>query len=106
MEARKLLRTAGLALLVAGASAALGIVFVRDQISRHRRDLFSARPLRRLAALGYLAGAEPSVSSVQLLRDYIAWEPKPMIRRRAIQLLTRMEKRLVSSAAPAGEAAG
>ena len=28
------------------------------------------------------------------MRDFVAWEPKPMIRRRAIRILNRMEQRL------------
>src|SRR5690606_13879878 len=58
MANRKFLRTAGVILLAVGAVAALGALVVRDQMSRHRRDLFSPHPLRRLAALGYLAGHE------------------------------------------------
>jgi len=94
MSARKILRTAGLIALAAGAAAAVGVLVVRDQFSRHRRDLFSARPIRRIAALGYLAGREPSVEAVQVLRDYVAWEPRPLIRRRAVQILARMERAL------------
>ncbi|MEJ2184748.1 MAG: hypothetical protein P8Z36_02315 [Gemmatimonadota bacterium] len=94
MNSRKILKTVGLVALAAGAAAAVGVLVVRDQFSRHRRDLFSARPLRRMAALGYMAGREPSVEAVQVLRDYIAWEPRPLIRRRAVQILERMERDL------------
>ena len=87
-----------------GTAAAVAALLLRDQIARHRRDLFSPHPLRRLAALGYLATAEPSVESVHLLRDFLAWEPRPLLRRRAGQILQRMEARLVRSRAD--EAAG
>ncbi|MBC8087199.1 MAG: hypothetical protein H7Z40_08015 [Phycisphaerae bacterium] len=60
---------------------------------RHRQALFHARPFRRLAALGYLR-AHPSVDSARLLRDYLQWEPHPLLRRRARQVLLRIEQRL------------
>jgi len=80
-----------------GAAAAVAALLLRDQIARHRRDLFSPHPLRRLAALGYLASADPTVESVHLLRDFLAWEPRPLLRKRAGQILQRMEARLVRS---------
>lgn len=104
-EERRALRTVGLVTLIIGAVAALGALLVRDQISRHRRDLFSPHPLRRLAALGFLAGLEPSVDTVRLLGDYVAWEPRPLLRKRAEQILDRMERRMVSGAVTS-EAAG
>jgi hypothetical protein len=91
---RRILRIVGIAVLATAAASLLGVLFVRDQMSRHRRDLFSSRPLRRLAALGYIAGRPPAVESVRLLRDYIAWEPQPLIRGRAAQVLVRLERDL------------
>ena len=76
------------------AGAVAGWVFAQRRLITHRRDLFSPRPLRRLAALGYLAG-EGDVETVRLLRDYLAWERQPMLRRRAEGLLRRMEASLV-----------
>lgn len=76
-----------------GLGAVLGIMVAQRTMGRHRRDLFSPRPLRRLAALGYLNG-HPSVESVRLLRDYLAWEPQPLLRRRAETVMRRMEARL------------
>ena len=64
------------------AGAAGGWLLAQQRFSYHRRDLFSPRPLRRLAALGYLAGQD-GVDTVRLLRDYLAWERQPMLRRRA-----------------------
>jgi hypothetical protein len=69
------------------------VVWSREQVS-HRRDLFSSRPLRRLAALGYLAG-RPSAETARLLQDYIRWETRPDLRRRATRLLGRVERQLV-----------
>jgi len=34
------------------------------------------------------------VDAVLLLRDYVAWEPKPMLRKRAVAILARMEGEL------------
>lgn len=87
------LKYAGLAALGAAAVGALGVWLARDQMSRHRRDLFSPHPLRRLAALGYLR-TEPSVDNVLLLRDYLAWEDQPLLRKRASTVLDEMEDAL------------
>ena len=94
MKRGRILRTTGVVLLVVGLVAGLAALLVRDQIARHRRNLFSAHPLRRLAALGYLAGHEASIDAVQLLRDFIAWERRPLLRRRAALILERMERQL------------
>ena len=55
-KTNKILKGIGIAVVAVAVASLLGVLFVRDQMSRHRRDLFSSRPLRRLAALGYLAG--------------------------------------------------
>lgn len=99
MKSNKIVRIIGIGLLAALAASVLGVLFVRDQMSRHRRDLFSSRPLRRLAALGYIAGSTPSVDAVRLLRDFIAWEEQPLIRRQAVQVLNKMERSMEASAA-------
>ncbi len=98
METKRILRTTGFTILALGAAAALGALLVRDQISRHQRELFSPHPLRRLAALGYLGGRPASVDTVLLLRDFMAWEPHPLLRRRAAALLARMEDTLAARA--------
>jgi hypothetical protein len=104
MTTRSILRMTGIGMLVAATAGLLGLLFVRDQMSRHRRDLFSTRPLRRLAALGYIAGRPPAVESVRLLRDFVAWERQPLIRNRAIQVLARLERNLETSAIRTGVA--
>ncbi|HLB38166.1 MAG TPA: hypothetical protein VJL31_16455 [Gemmatimonadales bacterium] len=81
------------AVLAIGVGALIGIVLAQYSMGRHREDLFSRRPLRRLSALGYLSG-HPSVEAVRLLRDYLAWEEHPMLRRRAEAIVRRMEARL------------
>jgi hypothetical protein len=70
--------------------AAVGVLLAQQSMGRHRQDLFSRRPLRRLSALGYLSG-HPSVDTVRLLRDYVAWEQSPVLRKRAEGLIRRME---------------
>ncbi len=72
---------------------ATGWVLAGRHIRKHRTALFSPRPLQRLSALAALS-AEPSIANVRLLRDYLAWEPRPLLRRRAQALLTRMEDAL------------
>jgi hypothetical protein len=104
MDTKRIARTTGFTLLAVAATAALGAILVRDQISRSRRDLFSPHPLRRLAALGYLGGLPASVDLVLLLRDFIAWEPRSLLRRRATQLVARMEEALDERARVAGAA--
>ncbi len=89
----RVLRTVGLSLAGAAAVSALGMLLVRDQVHRHRRDLFSPRPLRRLAALTYI-GKHPDIENANLLRDFLSWEKEPMLRRRAAAILERMERAL------------
>jgi hypothetical protein len=92
-DVSKVLRTVGIALAGVVAFAAVGVLLVRDQMSRHRRDLFSPHPLRRLAALGYI-DRHPDVENAHLLRDFLSWERRPMLRRRAAAILDRMERAL------------
>lgn len=97
MRTNKILRTVGLAVLVVGAIAGLGALIVRDQIARHKRDLFSAHAFRRFAALGYIASLPASIDLVRTLRDFVAREPRRLLRRRARVILDRMEGSLEQS---------
>ena len=86
--------TRSLAFIVAALSGtALGWYVAGRHLERHKADLFSANRFRRLAALSYLAG-EDGVATLQLLRDYIAWEPTAPLRQRASRMLRRMEAQL------------
>jgi hypothetical protein len=96
MENKRILRTTAFTLLAVAGVAALGVLLVRDQISRSRRDLFSPHPLRRLAALEYLGGVPASVDTVLLLRDFLAWEQRPLLRKRAAAVLQRLEEGLAA----------
>jgi len=57
----------------------------RQQASAHDQ-LFAASAVQRAAALGWLARS-PSVGNARLLRDYIRWERRPTLRRRAERAL-------------------
>jgi hypothetical protein len=70
-----------------------GAIVWSTQIHRSRRELFSGRPWRRLAALGYLAG-RPGLDTVRLLTDYVRWEQHAPLRRRGERLLKRMQLQL------------
>lgn len=96
MRRSSVLRTAGIILVGVGIASAAGALVVRDQISRHQRNLFSAQALKRFAALSYLSGVPASVELVRLLRDFVAWEPSPILRKRAAQIHTRMLHQLES----------
>lgn len=84
------LKTAGFTVLAAAAAGALAALVIRGQISRHRRDLFSPKAFRRLAALGHISREPASVDMIRLLRDFIAWEPRKMLRERAKAIVARM----------------
>lgn len=84
------LKTAGLTVLAAAAAGAIAAMIIRGQITRHQRDLFSPRAFKRLAALGHISREPASVDLIRLLRDFIAWEPRKMLRERAQNIVDRM----------------
>jgi len=88
----KRVRTAGLTVLAAAAAGAIAALIIRGQITRHQRDLFSPHALRRLAALGHMGRSEASVDDIRLLRDFVAWEPRSLLRKRAQAIMARMEE--------------
>jgi len=75
------------------AGAAVGFAWWAREQSRHQRSLYHPRPMRRLAALGWMSG-QPTVDSVMVLREYLRWEKNSVLQRRARQLLTRFENAL------------
>lgn len=75
-----------------GGVAAGSLMWSRMQ-RQYRRNLFSKHTLRRVAALGYLR-ARPTVNTAQLLREYVAWEPRQMLRQRGVRMLKRLEATL------------
>ena len=83
-------------LLTAGfvGGVVAGLVVWGMQMRRCKRDLFSPNSMRRFAALGYLGG-QPGLETAQLLTEYVRWETKPVLRKRAERLLKRMQRYLV-----------
>ena len=75
-----------------GGIAAGSLIWSRLQ-RQYRRNLFSRHMFRRVAALGYLR-ARPSVNTAQLLREYVAWEPRSFLRERGVRMLKRLEATL------------
>ncbi len=88
------LKKAGLIALVVAAVGGVAVLVAHDQMTRHQRDLFSPRIFRRLAALGHMARVRASVNTVNLLKDYMAWEPRKLLRDRARTIEARMEREL------------
>ena len=100
------LRTAGITVLAAAAAGAIAALIIRDQITRHKRDLFSPRALRRLAALGHVAKEPASIDTIRLLRDFMTWEPRRMLRERAASIVDQMEEEAAAiGSAPTAESA-
>lgn len=67
-----------------------GLALSRQRHHANRQELFDPRAWRRLAALGWIerhgdAGALP------LLRDYLAWEPRPTLAARAARVVRALE---------------
>ena len=75
------------------AGAVAGYAWWTREQEVHQRALFSPKPMRRLAALGWISG-RPGAESAVLLREYLTWEQNPLLRRRARRLLTRFENAL------------
>ena len=88
------MRRIGIFVLGAGALAVLAALALRSGVSRHRRELFNANPVRRLAALRHMNTEPASVQSVAVLRDFKAWESRRLLRNRATAVLARMEEEL------------
>jgi hypothetical protein len=97
---KRFLKVAGITALAVAAAGAIAAMVVRDQISRQKRNLFNPLVLRRMAALEHVARQRPSVDHINLLRDYIAWEPRQLLRNRAKTIVERMEVGLWSPRRP------
>ena len=85
-------RTLSVLTLVA-AGAVGGWWLARRHAVRHGEDLFSADPLDRMAALGALARRR-DVVALRTLKDYLQWEPRPRLRRRAAAYAAALEEAL------------
>ena len=91
MQKNQVFRTLGVVLLVLLAVAGVSALIMRDQIMRHKRNLFSGHAFKRFAALSYLSRMDASIDLVHTLRDFVAREPRSMLRNRGRQILQRME---------------
>ena len=87
-------RNTGIAVLATAVAGTALAWVIRDQMSRHSRDLFSPYFFRRLAALGHMARENASVDNINLLKDFVAWEPRKSLQNRAAGILSRMEREL------------
>ena len=87
---KKSVKVLALTVVAAAAAGALAVWIMRKQIRRSRRDLFSPRPFRRLAALGHMSREPATVDAIRLLRDFIAGEPRRHLRARAQAIMDRM----------------
>jgi hypothetical protein len=96
------IRNAGIAVLAVAAAGAVAAWMIHDQMQRHSRDLFSPHFFRRLAALGHMAKAEASVDHINLMKDFVAWESREALRRRAQAIVERMEQEAKGPALSAG----
>ncbi|MBC7843885.1 MAG: hypothetical protein H7099_16305 [Gemmatimonadaceae bacterium] len=67
----------------------VGAMAWRRQQNVAHDQLFAASAVRRVAAIGFLTRT-PSVENARLLRDYIRWERRPTLRRRAEHALDRL----------------
>jgi hypothetical protein len=72
----------------AGGLVVGALAWRRHQNSAHDQ-LFAPSVVQRAAAIGWLART-PSVENARLLRDYIRWERRPTLRRRAQRALDRL----------------
>ena len=79
----------------------VGVAVAREVSRRRQRshgaDLFHARPPMRHQALSWLA-RHPSRAALERLREYVAWEPIPMLQRRGTMILGRMTQLLGDAA--------
>jgi hypothetical protein len=104
-EKGRWIRVTAIAAAAVAAAGAVAVLVVRDQMHRHQRNLFHASPFRRMAALEHLARQPGSIDLLNMLRDYIEWEPRVMLRNRATAVQARMADEVVAAEA-SGLAAG
>lgn len=88
------LKAAGIVVLAGAAAGFLAAYLVKSQMHRHQMGLFSPHAFQRLAALGHMARSDASVDRINLLKDFIVWEPRPLLRSRARTILGRMEREI------------
>jgi hypothetical protein len=100
-DAKRWLKVTVIAAAAVGVAGTVAALLVRDQIHRQQRNLFHPSALRRMAALEHVSRQKGSVDFLNLLRDYIAWEPRRLLRNRARVLMERMSEEVTGHAAAA-----
>lgn len=88
MSRRSSVATAFVGAAMLGAAG--GWLLARQHDQSHRYDLFSSSATSRFAALGWLA-SQDDPAQLQLLHDYLAWEPLPALQRRARRIVADLE---------------
>lgn len=83
-------RTSAFAWSVA-AGAIAGFWLARERQHATQRDLFDRSAWRRLGALGWLERTGDT-TALPLLRDYLAWEQRPVLRARGERVLRTLER--------------
>ncbi len=96
-ETRRWIRITGITVGAVAVAGGIAVLLVRDQLQRQQRNLFHPSGLRRMAALGYLSRQRASVDLLNLLRDYIAWESRKLLRNRARAVVDRMQREVEES---------
>jgi len=100
---RRALRVTGITAVAVVAVGTVAALIVRDQISRQRRNLFAPVAFKRMAALEHISRQHPAVDLVRLLQDYLAWEPRKLLRQRAQAIADRMASDLDATSSRFGE---
>lgn len=95
-DTKRWLRITGITAAAVAAAGAIAVLVVRDQLHRQQRNLFHPSALRRMGALGYISRQRASVDLLNLLRDYIAWESRKLLRNRARAVVDRMEREITA----------
>ncbi len=83
-------RVAGTVIGAALLGLAGGLVLSRQRHRANRRELFDSRSWRRLAALNWIE-RHGDRGSLGLLRDYVAWERRPLLQARAARVIRGLE---------------
>lgn len=96
-ETKRWIKVTVVSALAVTVASAVATLLVKDQIRRQRRNLFHPQALRRVAALENVSRQQASVDHLNLLRDYIAWEPRKLLRNRARAILERMERAVAAA---------
>ncbi len=105
-DTKRWIRITAISAAAVGVVGTMAALLVRDQIHRQQRNLFHPSALRRMAALEHVSRQRGTVDHLNLLRDYIAWEPRRLLRNRARALMERMGEEVTDNVAPIPDGVG